>query len=141
MKKTKHMLDMAQRKNLVEQISSHLSTHGEIITVYLFGSFAADEPFSDIDLGVLLREDVGSPLEYELNLEIELENIARKPVDIRILNHAPPAFCREVIRCRRVILDRNPTARADFESLMIKKAADFMPFRLRYLEDIVHAPI
>jgi predicted nucleotidyltransferase len=141
-RKTKHLLDALKRKVIVAELASHLrETHGELLAAYLFGTFATQEPFSDIDLGVLLQQEVGSPVEYELSLEIELERIAKKPVDVRILNHAPPAFCREVIRNRSVILDRNPAARADFEALMIKKCADFMPYRRRYLEDSIHAPI
>lgn len=140
--KTKHFDDEAERKVIVEALASHLhESHGELLAAYLFGTFATRDPFSDIDMGVLLREEVDSPIEYELGLEVELERIARKPVDVRILNHAPPAFCREVIRQRRVLLDRNPAARADFEALVIKKCADFMPYRRRYLEDSIHAPI
>jgi predicted nucleotidyltransferase len=140
--KTKHFVDEAERKVIVEELASHLrETHGELLAAYLFGTFATQDPFSDIDMGVLLQEEVDSSVEYELGLEIELERIARKPVDVRILNHAPPAFCREVIRHRIVLLDRNPAARADFEALVIKKFADFMPYRRRYLEDSIHAPI
>lgn len=142
MKKKRHQLDPPERKDLIERLASFLkSGHREIIAVYLFGSFISDGSFSDIDIGILLKEAMTSPLEYELNLETKLDNIISYPVDIRILNNAPPAFCREVIRRRSIILDRDPSARADFEGLVLKKHFDMMFYRRRYLEEVFHAPL
>jgi len=138
----KHRLKDSQRELVINRISSYLmDKHGEIVAVYLFGSFNAAEPFSDIDLAVLVDSPLDDPLFFEINLEIELEKIVKYPVDVRILNKAPLSFCGEVIRSGTVIVDQNPNLRADFQGKILKQYFDFTPFRRRYLSEVVNAPI
>jgi predicted nucleotidyltransferase len=138
----KHRIKNYQRERVVNKISSYLvERHKEIISVYLFGSFNVAEPFSDIDLAVLVDTPLDDPLFFEINLETELEKIAKYPVDVRILNKAPLSFCGEVIRSGKVIVDQRPNLRADFQGKILKQYFDFTPFRRRYLSEVVNAPI
>ena len=138
----KHRIKDYQRERVVNKISSYLvERHKEIIAVYLFGSFNAAEAFSDIDLAILADSPLDDPLFFEINLETELEKIIKYPVDVRILNKAPLSFCREVIRSGKVIVDRRPNLRADFQGKILKQYSDFTPFRRRYLYEVVNAPI
>jgi predicted nucleotidyltransferase len=135
-------LDPMQKETVIQKIRSSLEKHdGKIVAVYIFGSFNTEARFSDIDLAVLFRHDLENPLGFEIDLETELEKEVRYPVDVRVLNGAPVSFCERVIRGGRVIVDREPNARADFQGKILKQYFDFSPFRRRYLSEVSHAPV
>jgi hypothetical protein len=137
-----HHLEPAEKDYILETITSHFHKHAEdIVFVYLFGSFITERPFSDIDLGIFTSSELSSPLDYELGLESELERIVKYPVDVRVLNRAPLSFCYNVIRCGKLIVDRNRNLRAEFESRVLRAYFDFMPFRRRYLAEVQNAPL
>ncbi len=142
MKKSRHHLPTDHRDRIVDLLSAHvLKNHPEIAAAYIFGSFATAGPFADIDVALLLGDLPTDPLGYEFALESDFERIAGFPVDVRILNPAPLSFQYQVIRRGRIIADRDPTFRADFMSLALKKYFDFAPFRRRYLQEVSNAPI
>ncbi|MFN2303215.1 MAG: type VII toxin-antitoxin system MntA family adenylyltransferase antitoxin [Anaerolineales bacterium] len=138
----KYTLKSSQKEVVVKKISATLHRECDDITVaYLFGSFVTEDTFSDIDLGVVTNIEPNSPLNYEFNLESKLESVIKYPMDIRILNRAPLSFCQNVIRNGRIVLDRDPNSRADFEGLILKQYFDFAPFRRRYLSEVKNAPV
>ena len=137
----KHSLEPIQKENIIKDIVSALTKHDEIVLAYVFGSFVHSGHFSDIDLGILVKEKLVTPLNIELKLEIALEDIVHYPVDVRILNHAPLSFCQNVIRYGRVVLERDANLRADFTGNILKQYFDFAPFRRRYLREVANAPI
>ena len=137
----KHSLEPIQKKNIMKDIVSALTKHDEIVLAYVFGSFVQSDKFSDIDLGILIKEKLDTPMDMELNLEIALEDIVHYPVDVRILNHAPISFCQNVIRHGRVVLERDANLRANFTGNILKQYFDFAPFRRRYLKEVSNAPI
>ena len=142
MKKKKYTISKSKRVRIAGNISSYLEENlAGITTVYLFGSFAEDTPFSDIDLGVLIKNDLERAIFFEFELENRLEKIFRYSVDVRILNRAPLSFCQNVIRHGKVILDRDPNLRADFEGNIMKQYFDYSRFRKQYLKEAVNAPI
>jgi predicted nucleotidyltransferase len=142
MKKKKYTISKFQRDRIADNISSYLEENLEgITTAYLFGSFVTDAPFSDIDLGVLIKTDPAKAIFFELELENRLEKIFKHPVDVRVLNRAPLSFCQNVIRRGKVILDRDPNLRADFEGNIRKQYFDYSRFRKQYLKEAVNAPI
>ena len=142
MKKKKYTISKSQRVRIAGNISSYLEENlAGITTAYLFGSFATETPFSDIDLGVLIKNDLEKAIFFEFELENRLEKIFKYSVDVRILNRAPLSFCQNVIRHGKVILDRDPNLRADFEGNIMKQYFDYSRFRKQYLKEAVNAPI
>jgi hypothetical protein len=142
MNRKRKSLNPAQKQMLINRISSFVEKgFGEIVAVYLFGSFNTEARFSDIDLAVLFGHDLENPLGFEIDLERELEKEVRYPVDVRVLNSAPLSFCERVIRGGRVIVDRNPNLRADFQGKILKQYFDFSRFRRRYLSEVANAPV
>jgi len=118
------------------------SQHPEIIAAYVFGSFARQEAFGDLDVAALIAAPrLAEPLKFELALERDLEKLVRIPADVRILNEAPRSFQYTVIRQGTVLLDRDPNRRAAFEGNVIKQYLDFSRFRRRCLKEIAHAEI
>ena len=138
----KKKFNKLKRERLTEQIISYLtSEYDEITIAYLFGSFVTEKFFSDIDIGVLAKIDPIKALNFELMLECKLETILSCPVDVRVLNYAPLSFCQNIIRQGKVVIDRNPDLRADFEGKVLKQYFDFAPFRRKYLQEVTNAPI
>ena len=136
-----HSLKHIQKESILEDIASSLKRHDEIVLAYVFGSFIHCDTFSDIDIAVLTDEDIDSCLDFEFNLEIEIEDIVNYPMDVRVINNAPLSFCHNVIRHGRVILERDADMRSDFMGRILKEYFDFAPFRRRYLREVANAPI
>ena len=138
----KHVLDKIEKEKIAQEIAAIiLKSCPGLVAVYLFGSFVTEEPFSDIDIGILMEGPEAELLDTELKLETELEKNIPYPVDVRMMNGAPVPFARNVIGEGIVILDKHKNDRADFEALTLKKYFDFSHFRKRYLEDIANAPL
>lgn len=130
------------RKSILENISGYFEKICEQIhSVYAFGSFVSGKKYSDIDLAVLLTEDADDAFSYESDLEIQLEEMVSIPIDLRILNNAPLSFCYSVIQTGKVILDKKPDVRSDFESRVIRQYLDFAYFQRRYLSEVSDVPI
>ena len=140
-KKTKHSATIQEKEECINAISSFLQHHSEIFAVYLFGSFVTEKSFADVDLGVLLRREPKDILEYEIELESKLEKLERFRLDVRVLNRAPISFAQNVIRHGRLIIDKEPNIRSDFESYVLKKYFDFARFRRVYLTEVINAPL
>ena len=142
MKKHKHTLKNDHKEKIVNAISDYLKNNiQEIAAAYLYGSFATNQLFSDIDLGILMQNDVEETLNFELQLENNLEKIVKYSVDVRVLNRAPLSFCQNVIRHRVIILDKNPNLRADFEGQILKQYFDVAYFHKKYLQEVANAPV
>jgi len=137
----KHTIPKQKKEEIIKTISSNLQRHVEIYTAYIFGSFVTGRSFADIDLGISLRPEFENYLEYEIELECNLEKRVGFAMDVRVLNKAPLSFLQNVIRHGQVIVDREPNRRSDFESNVLKKYFDFARFRRRYLSEVSNAPI
>lgn len=137
-----HTLSRSEKEKVIQIISSHFfQQYDEIFAVYIFGSFISERHFSDIDIGIITAMDLSKPLDFELKLENRLEKLIKYPVDVRILNRAPISFSQNVFRTGRVIIDKNPNMRADFEGRILKQYFDFSPFQQRYLQEVTNAPV
>jgi predicted nucleotidyltransferase len=137
-----HTLPPKEKERIVNEIVSFFNGQVEdAAIVYLFGSFVGDGKFSDVDLGIVTFKRVQRLLDVELEIESRLERIIKCPADVRVLNNAPVSFIQNVIRSGRVILDRDPSLRADFEGNALKQYFDFSRFRDQYLKEVLNAPI
>lgn len=103
--------------------------------VYLFGSRArgtATET-SDVDLAVLYAEAPPPGLEgLGLDLEAEVERAIGLPVQIVVLNGAPADLVHRVLRDGRLLVDRNPSQRIQFEIRARNEFFDLQPVLARY---------
>jgi predicted nucleotidyltransferase len=94
---------------------------------YLFGSAAAGRlgPRSDIDIAIYVdaQEDaVRCRLEAA---RVAARHLGTDDVDLLVLNTAPLAVAGRVLATRRVILDRHPFVRHQYESLTGRMYGDF----------------
>jgi predicted nucleotidyltransferase len=108
---------------------------GEVAAAYVFGSQARGTAHagSDFDLAVLLREAPPRTLEgLSLDMAAELERTLAVPVDLVVLNRAPPDLIHRVMRDGRIIMDLDRGARIAFEVRARNEYFDVLPTLERY---------
>jgi predicted nucleotidyltransferase len=111
------------------------------LAAYLFGSGARDalRGDSDIDVGVLLAEPTGSTLDGQpYDLEGALERALGRPVDLVVLNSAPVDLRLRVLQTGRLVVDRDRSARIQFEVRTRNEAFDLEPILRRYRRTAEH---
>jgi len=126
------------REIIQQKVKTRIHAHDEIAFCYIFGSFAEQEDYQDIDLAVYLDEThprVANNHFYDVELSREIENILKTPVDIIILNHASD---RMVYRASQGILlkDTNEAFRTEFILLRWKKHLDFREVIKKYGKEL-----
>lgn len=107
----------------------------DVVAAYVFGSIARGtaSPSSDVDLAFLMRTRPASTLEGRmLDYEAELERALGCPVQVVILNDAPPDLAHRVLRDGQVLLERDRTARLSFEVRTRNLYFDLLPALTRY---------
>lgn len=135
-----YKLDDDKRQKLIKKLREALESEDIILFAYIHGSFMESRVFRDIDIAIYLKDIARKvQLDYELKLEGKLEQKVGIPVDLRVLNNAPPSFCYMVIKkgCKVAIHDDHK--RVEFESRVIKEYLDFLPHRERLLREIINA--
>jgi predicted nucleotidyltransferase len=138
----KRRLSIKEREVLIKKISDILKRKKYILFAYIFGSFASEDSFQDVDIGIFISGVKDrSPLRLELETEGELEDAIHIPVDVRIINNAPLSFIYNILKNKIVIVDNDKSLRADFEGLIYKKYFDFQHLRKEYLREIINAPV
>lgn len=105
------------------------------IAVYLFGSVArrTSRSDSDVDLGILYAQPPPRTLEgMPFELEAKLEALLERPVQIVVLNAAPPDLVHRVLRDGMIILDLDKSRRLRFEVKARNEFFDLQPYLKLY---------
>ena len=129
------LIESIDKADVTAALGSVLSDTDSIAAAYLFGSLARGEATakSDIDIGVLMVEDPPSTLEgMGLDLEGELERAVGLPVQLVLLNQAPPDLLHRVFRDGELLVDRDPSRRIRFEVRARNEYWDLEPILRRY---------
>jgi len=123
---------------LKDEIKEVLKGHEEILVAYLYGSMVKgyEGKKSDIDVGLLLKEDFEAEALYPARIAREIKEKCgfNQEVDVRILNKGPYRFLHQVIRGGEVILSKDERERVRFETSVIDEYIDFKPFYEQYDE-------
>jgi predicted nucleotidyltransferase len=117
-------------KNLMQLLPagrSYLQSHRNVLFAYLFGSLAKGNPtpLSDVDIAVFLKEGVNVA-----NNKLELlggliDILQTDEIDLVILNSAQLPLLMNILKNKKIIVDKKPFARQTFESLTMRKYFDF----------------
>ena len=137
----KFVLSNKYKQKLVKQLIDFFKNRKEIQFAYLFGSFTTKDAFRDIDVGIYLGHLEGLAIDYELELEVALQNRFGYPFDVRILNRAPISFCYEVIKTGTLLFALSDEARAEFEEYVISMYLDFAYYQKSYLREVLGVEI
>jgi predicted nucleotidyltransferase len=128
-------------EELTEIIRNHGPSYPAILAVYLFGSQSTGKakPESDLDLAILLQpgQEKDFPL---LELAVSLERTLGRRVDLVILNRAGELLKYQVRRYGRLLFERDPRLRKQFEIRGRKSFEDFLYLHRRYLRRAFHPP-
>jgi len=120
------------RADPIEEIRSRLGDRPEVVLAYLFGSAARGTatPTSDIDIAVLVSEALPNALRYRARLAEALVEVAGgRPVEVILLDDAPPALAGRIVREGRLLLCRDEAARVRFEVRALESEFDTAPLR------------
>lgn len=116
----------------VAALIEYLSAQEDVLAAYLFGSQASGkaQPGSDVDVAVLLSQEDGFVrFERRLRLGNEAEDAIGRPVDLIVLNDAPPLLQHQVLKHGWLLYERDQRARVEFEVRAGQMYADLKPMR------------
>lgn len=107
----------------------------DVVAAYVFGSEGRGEagPGSDVDVGILLgHRPPATLLAQRYDVADELGGLLGRPVDVVVLDTAPPDLVHRVLRDGVLVLDRDRPARLRFEVAARNAYFDLKPFLDRY---------
>ena len=112
---------------LIPQVTAYLKSNPHIIFAYLFGSFAKEKqrPLSDIDIAVYLKQGTNVAECKLAILERMIDILQTDEIDLVVLNSANLPLVINVLKSKKIIVDKEPFARHIFESLEMRKYFDF----------------
>jgi len=108
--------------------SDYLLSHPKVLFAYLFGGLAMGKlrPLSDVDIAVYLVGESLFLADVKLDILGALIDIFETDeIDLVVLNTAELPLMMNVLKSKKVIVDRDPFARHIFESLTMRKFFDF----------------
>ncbi len=129
-----HCTKEVEREKVVKKLADILKKREEVIFAYIHGSFLKGN-FRDVDVAIYLTES--RDVFYEIELEVELEETLKLPVDVRILNSAPLSFRFGVIKNGLILFSKDEQVRVEFETRTISEYHDFAYFRKRYRREVL----
>ena len=105
----------------------YLRSHPQILFAYLFGGLARGkpQPLSDVDIAVYLKQGE-NVAENKLDMLGNLMAILQTDeIDLVVLNTAELPLVMNILKTKKVIVDKAPHERHIFESLIMRKGFDF----------------
>ena len=120
-------------ESIKRTLQVYFENRPEVVLAYLFGSIVKNKTgrFHDIDIAVLVTPglekelDQQMPYGYGACLNVEVANVLKySPIDIVLLNHAPPLLLKQVISTGNLIFSRSEMDRIRFEVTSLKSYAD-----------------
>jgi uncharacterized protein len=125
----------------IERIVNYFRERDELAALYLFGSSAKKRKTeeSDIDIAVLIDES-GSGRKYLERFRKEYyeasPGFSLGPIDIVILNTAPPFLKYQVLKRGRILFERGRKIRVKFTEKAITEYLDYKPIQDIYLKAV-----
>lgn len=117
-----HLADIEHR--LIEALSDSPSVRW----AYLFGSAARGEPFRDLDVGVMLDSEAKGAVAFG-SIAAALEAaVPEVKIDLVDLASIAPMIAGRISRERRILVDRAPAERAEWEVEANRRALDLEPW-------------
>ena len=117
----------------VKRIVDYFKGREEVSSLYIFGSAAIGKETaeSDVDIAVLISDrKKGGKTTYESLRKAYYAaspKFALRPVDIVILNTAPPFLKHRIIKTGKILFDRNRRMRVRFTANAIIEYLDYKP--------------
>jgi uncharacterized protein len=109
----------------IDSLVQTLKDDPNIRFVYLFGGLTREtpNPLSDVDIAVYLKDTKG--FDYLALYGTITEILGSDEVDLVVLNAAQISLAGRILQSRRVLIDKEPGLRYEYESLTLRKYFDF----------------
>lgn len=136
-------MNIYEKDKLISAIQSYVinNMNSEIISLYLFGSYATGKATerSDIDIAVLLSESIERKdfLSIKLRVLADFSScLGSERVDVVILNEATPELAYNVINEGTMLFEREKTRTqlVDFKARTFDRYFDYMPVKKMFSE-------
>lgn len=127
------------KKEITRIIENLLKDRKEIIFAYIFGSFAEEDTFNDVDLAIYVDEE--DALVGEIFYDIELSNILEEKttvhVDVIKLNNASDSVIYKATK-GLLLKDNDSNKRINFITHHWKRYWDFNPKIQEHIIELKH---
>ena len=120
----------------LDTLGALLSDCPGVVFAYVFGGAGAGRitPLSDVDVAVYLDAGQDEAERHASLLQDVTAHLGTDEVDLIVLNTAPTSLLGRILQTRRVIVDRAPFVRHQFESRALREFFDFRVFERRLLD-------
>lgn len=112
---------------LLPKAAFYLNSLPEVWFAYLFGGLAKGDPspLSDLDLAIYLNPEENAN-ERKLEILGKLIDILKTDeIDLVVLNRAPLPLRMQILKNRKILVDKAPFKRHVYESLTMREYFDF----------------
>ncbi|OGW41491.1 MAG: hypothetical protein A2Y97_08655 [Nitrospirae bacterium RBG_13_39_12] len=125
----------------IKRIVHYFKNRDEVSALYIFGGYAKGRKTgeSDIDVGILVDESRLKRRNFEFfkkKYYAASPTFSMRPVDIVILNTAPPFLKHQVLKTGKILFDRNRRLRVRFTERAITEYLDFKPIEDIFLKAV-----
>jgi uncharacterized protein len=109
----------------LELLTNFLEKDPNIVFAYLFGGLAKGRigPLTDVDLALYLKDL--KQIDYLEIFGHISEILGTDEIDLVILNQAPLSLAGRILQSRKVLVDKVPSRRHQYESLTLREFFDF----------------
>lgn len=128
-------LPRENRERILNIISEFLRKQDDILFAYVYGSFAEEKPFEDIDIALYFSSH--SDFNRVFGLEEEIGDKVGFSLDMQSLNEASLSFAFRVISTGKLLFSKDEKVRSDFEVRTRVMYFDFKPYLERYYREVV----
>lgn len=123
----------------IKRIIHYFKSRDEVSTLYIFGGLAKNRKSteSDIDVGILVDESRLKRKNFELLKKkyfAASPAFSMSPIDIVILNTAPPFLKYQVLKTGKILFEKNRKFRVRFTMNAIIEYLDYKPIQDTYLK-------
>jgi len=137
----RYMADPVTKFALLDKLAVVLKEKPAVVFAYVHGSFLTEATFGDIDVAIFLEKSAipgdFSLARYEIAVETELDTALGYPSDVRVINRAPLSFRYNVLKYGRLLFTKDEDLSTDFAARTIGDYTDFLPYRKRYLKEVL----
>ncbi len=118
-----------EKIRIKEKIKEILEKSKFVEFAFLHGSFVERKYFNDIDIAIWVKKEKKRDIE---KLEEELDYVIDFPIDLKILNSAPPLFKYLVFTKGKLIVCKNEARVLEEKRRALSEYFDFLPLKRRF---------
>lgn len=121
---------------IIQQIIAKAKKDPSVLAVALFGSYARNEPYRDIDICIFLTKRKRTSLQLSKKLlQYTQEN---EKYDVQIFQHLPLHIKKKVCEDTKVLYCKDEDQLYDIYFQILDEFSHYKPFYESYLEAVAH---